>query len=120
MSLNSENEKKSLKESLRNTEDPKETLECLEYILAHKTPFALYIATADGVNRTWIFDPDTVYRMLGGEDKYISIFNSLFASEEEKEAGVVFFIFRKVGPLYSIRVDVEMLDEIANELYDEL
>jgi hypothetical protein len=33
---------------------------------------------------------------------------------------VVFFIFRKVGPIYSIRVDLELIDGIINDLYDEL
>ena len=47
MSLNSEQEKKSLRDSLRNTENLQETLECLERILINRTPFALYIATAD-------------------------------------------------------------------------
>lgn len=120
MSLNSEHEKKSLKESLKHTENVRETLECLEHILARRTPFALYVATADRTDCTWIFDPDTVYGMVGGEDKYNSIFESLFRTDEEKAIGVVFFIFRKVGPIYSVRVDIEIIDEIINELYDEL
>jgi hypothetical protein len=120
MSLNSEREKKSLKDSLRNTENLRETLECLEHVLIHRTPFALYVATADRTDCTWIFDPDTIYEMVGGKDKYDDIFNSLFVTEEERATGVVFFIFRKVGPIYSVRVDIELIDEIINELYDEL
>ncbi len=120
MSLNSEQEKKSLKESLRNTENLRETLECLEHILIHRTPFALYVATADRSDCTWIFDPETIYQMVGGEDKYNSIFDSLFYTEEERAVGIVFFIFRKVGPIYSVKVDLELIDEIINELYDEV
>lgn len=119
MSLNSEQEKKSLKESFKNTENLQETLECLEHILANRTPFALYVATADRSDCTWIFDPQTIYQMVGGESKYSSIFESLFVSDEEKATGVVFFIFRKVGPIYSVRIDIELIDEIINELYDE-
>ena len=120
MGLNSEEEKKSLKQSLKNTDNLNDTLLCLEQVLAQRTPFALYIATADRTNCTWIFDPQTVYQMVGGEEKYNRIFDSLFPSEEDKSCGVVFFILRKVGPLYSIRVDVELIDEILNDLYDEL
>lgn len=117
MSINSEQEKESLKASLKNTENLQETLECLEYILKHKTPFALYVATADRTNCLWIFDPQTVYGMVGGEDKYNSIYNSLFTTEEDRSVGLIFFIFRKVGPLYSIRVDTDLINEIIDELY---
>jgi len=120
MTLNSESEKRSLKESLRNTENLSETVQCLEHILAHRTPFALYVATADRSDCMWVFDPETVYQMVGGKTKYNEIFNSLFDSEEEKATGVVFFILKKVGPLYSVRVDTELIDEIINDLYDEL
>lgn len=120
MSLNSEQEKKSLRDSLRNTDDLQETLKCLEHILVHRTPFALYIATADRTDCTWIFDPETIYGMVGGEDKYDVIFDSLFPTEEDKSVGIVFFIFKKVGPLYSVRVDIELIDEIINDLYDDV
>jgi hypothetical protein len=120
MSLNSDKERESLKESLKNTENLSETVECLEHVLAHRTPFALYVATADRTDCMWIFDPDTVYQMVGGKDKYDEIFDTLFVTEEERFVGVVFFIFRKVGPLYSIRVDISLIDEIINELYNEI
>jgi len=120
MSLNSEQEKKSLRDSLRNTENLQETLKCLERILIHRTPFALYVATADRTDCAWIFDPETVYGMVGGEDKYRVIFDSLFLTEEDKSVGIIFFIFKKVGPLYSIRVDIDMIDEIINDLYNDV
>lgn len=120
MSLNPEQEKQSLKESFRNTENLNETLQCLEYILKNHTPFALYIATADHSNCMWIFNPQVIYDMLGGEDQYNKIFDSLYQTEEERQTGIVFFVFKKVGPLYSVKIDVELIDEIINELYDEL
>ena len=118
--FNTEQEKQSLKESFRNTEDLNETLHCLEHVLKNHTPFALYVATADRTDCTWIFDPEMVFSMIGGEDKYNQIFDTLFQSEDEKSVGVVFFIFRKVGPVYSIRVDIDLIDEIIEELYNEL
>lgn len=120
MGINSEHEKQSLKESLKNTEDLQETLKFLERILISRTPFALYIATADRTDCAWIFDPETVYQMVGGERVYQKIFDGLFVTEEERSTGVVFFILKKVGPLYSVRVDIELIDEIINELYEEI
>lgn len=120
MSLNSDQEKKSLKDSLKNIDNPLEVIESLEQVLEYKTPFALYIATADRTNCSWIFDQQTIYRMLGGEYHYRVVFDSLFPTPEDKELGVVFLILRKVGPLYAVRVGVETIDEIINELYDEL
>lgn len=119
MGLNSEQEKNSLRESLKNTSDLNQTIFCLECVLKYKTPFALYIATADKTNCSWIFDKDVVYGMLGGEDKYKTIQNSM-DPETDGDAEIIFFIFKKVGPLYAIRVDIETIEEIINELYDEL
>jgi hypothetical protein len=120
MSTNSDQERQSLKNSLKNTEDLQETLKYLEYVLAYRTPFALYIATADRSDCMWIFDPGTVYRMIGGEHNYDRIRENLFPTEEEEATGIVFFIFRKVGPIYSIKVDIDMIDQIINDLYNEL
>ena len=120
MSLNSEQEKNSLKESLKNTDDLNQTVFCLECILKYKTPFALYVATADRSDCTWIFDPEVIYSMLGGEDKYTQIYSTLLLTEEEQSSEVLFFIFKKVGPLYSVRVGTDIINEIVNELYDEL
>ena len=120
MNFNTEEEKQALKHSLLNTEDLKETLECLEVVLISRTPFALYVATADRSDCTWIFDPETIYQMVGGEKKYNEIKDSILTTEEEKSVGVIFFIFKKVGPLYSIRVDIDLIDEIVNELYETI
>lgn len=122
MGLNSEQEKQSLKESLKNTEDLDQTLLCLECILEYKTPMALYIATADRSDCTWIFDADMIYSMLGGERKYKDIYKTLFTSEteDESEAGILFFIFKKVGPFYSIRIDLQTIEEIVEDLKGDL
>jgi DNA-binding transcriptional regulator GbsR (MarR family) len=120
MTFNTEEEKSSLKNSLRNTENIHETLECLEHVLHHRTPFALYVATADRSDCTWIFDPETVMQMVGGEKKYYSVFDTLFPTEEEKEIGIIFFVLRKVGPIISTKIDIELIDEIINELYEEI
>jgi hypothetical protein len=120
MTFNTEDEKISLKNSLRNTEDLHETLECLEHVLHHHTPFALYVATADRNDCTWIFDPETVIQMVGGDEKYFAIFDSMFPTDEEKDIGVVFFILRKVGPIVSIKIDIELIDEIINDLFEEI
>lgn len=122
MGLNSEQEKNSLKESLKNTDDLNQTLFCLECVLKYRTPFALYVATADRSDCTWIFERDLVISMLGGEEKYNQTYNSLMESdsEEEESLGVLFFIFKKVGPLYAIKVDLEIIDQIVEELYEEI
>ena len=120
MSLNSDEERESLKRSFSNTEDIRGTITSLEYIYEYQTPFALYVATLDNTNFMWIFDPDTVYRMIGGERAYQGVFDSLFLSEEEREVGIIFFVLRKVGPLVSVRVDKATIGDIIQELYDEL
>jgi len=120
MNFNTDEEKQALKNSLLNTENLNETLECLEHVLIHRTPFALYVATADRADCMWIFDPDTVYEMVGGIDKYTSVYDEMFPTDEDKSVGVVFFILKKVGPLYSIRLSIEIIEEIIEELYENL
>lgn len=120
MSINSEKEKEYLKESLKRTENLQRTLECLEQVLVKKTPFALYIATADRSDCSWIFDPELIYGMIGGEHQYKEVVESLFETEEERATGIVLFILKKIGPLYSVRVDLETINEIIDDLYNEI
>jgi len=120
MNFNTEEEKEALKRSLLNTENLNETLECLEQILINRTPFALYIATADRSDCMWIFDPGTVYEMVGGEKKYKDIYEEMFSSKDDESIGVIFFILKKVGPLYSIRLDIEVIEEVIEELYENI
>lgn len=121
MGLNSEQEKQSLRDSLKNTENLDQTLFCLECILEYKTPMALYVATADRSDCTWIFDADMIYNMLGGRKKYAEIYRTLFqnGSEEPIEEGILFFIFKKVGPIYSIKIDLETIEEIVEDIKKE-
>ena len=92
-------------------------LEHLERILNTKDPFALYIATADKSNCSWIFDKKTLCSMLGGEANYLAIENQI--AKDSEEDFVLFFILKKVGPLYSIRLEVEFLNEVLDELYNK-
>jgi hypothetical protein len=123
MSFNTEEEKQTLKASLKNTSDLNETLKCLEHVLHTQDPFALYVATADRSDCSWIFDAKTIYDMVGGEDKYDALYKSIMFPEEETNdnvLGVIFFIFKKVGPIYAIKIDLELIDEIIEELYNEI
>lgn len=120
MNFNTQEEREALKQSLLNTKDLNETLECLEHVLVHRTPFALYIATADRTDCMWIFDPNTVYEMVGGEKKYNKVYNEIFPTEEDKSVGIVFFILKKVGPIYSIRLEIETIEEVIAELYENI
>ena len=120
MTFNTEEEREALKRSLLNTENLNDTLECLEHVLVYRTPMALYVATEDRTDCMWIFDPDTIYDMIGGEDKYDSIFNQMFPTEEEKAVGVAFFILKKVGPLYSIRLNIDLIEDVIGELYENI
>lgn len=116
MGLNSEYEKQTLKESLINTKDLDQTLFCLECIIEYKTPMALYVATADRSDCTWIFDAEMIYSMLGGQNKYKEVYDSLLSTEEEKERDILFFIFKKTGPIYSIVVNIETIEEIVDDI----
>ena len=120
MNFNTQEEREALKQSVLNTEDLNETLECLEHVLVHRTPFALYVDTADRSDSMWIFDPDTVYQMVGGESKYKNIHDEMFPTEEDRAIGIVFFILKKVRPLYSIRLNIEVIEEVIAELYENI
>lgn len=117
---NTQEEKEALIKSLMNTQDLNETVHCLEKVLMKRTPFALYVATADRTNCIWIFDPETIYEMVGGKDKYDETREGMFLTPEEKETGVVFFVLKKVGPLYAVRLDIDIIDEVIEELYKGL
>jgi len=119
VNFNTEEEKAALLASLSNTNDLSQTIYCLEKVLEYRTPFALYVATADRSDCTWIFDEEMVYSMLGGEDRYIKVRKDMFPTPLEEESGVVFFVFKKVGPFYSIRVDLALIEEILDELTQE-
>jgi hypothetical protein len=66
--FNTESEKSVLVQSLRRTSDPESAKRSLEIVVEKQTPLAFYIATADKSNCMWLFNPTSVYDMLGGED----------------------------------------------------
>jgi hypothetical protein len=75
-------------------------------------PIGLYVATKDQKDITWLFDEKEIALMLGGEDALISVTSQLLPTKEDKEDGVLFVIFKKVGPIYSIRIERAVLEEV--------
>lgn len=114
--FNTEAEKDILVKSLMQSGDRDGVVECLEYIIEHHTPFALYVATADRSLCMWIFDPDTVYDMLGGEDIHDKTFRSVFTDDIERGQGILFYVLRKVGPALVIRLSEQTLADILSAL----
>lgn len=81
-------------------------------VLEEGGPIGLYVATQDQSDITWLFDEKEIALMLGGEDALISITNQLLPTEEDKKEGLLFAIFKKVGPIYSIRLQRSILEEV--------
>lgn len=122
MESNRELEKSSLKQSFKSAGPINDVVYCLEQVLKNKTPFALYIATLDKSDCIWIFDPSTIYEMLGGEKEYKKIKASFDSNLPSEESGcfVLFIIMKKINPHYVIKIDLDIIEEIISELYDEL
>lgn len=114
--FNTEAEKSILSESLRKAGDQDSVVESLKYILENHTPFALYVATSDRSSCMWIFDPDTVYEMLGGKDIHDKTFRSLFTDDIERREGILFYVLRKVGPVMTIRLSDEAVRSVLESL----
>lgn len=114
--FNTENEKKTLVDSLRRSGDPAGVLESLYYIEKNHTPFALYVATADQSNCMWIFDPDSVYELLGGQDIHDKTFRSVFIDDIERSEGILFYVLRKIGPAIVIRVSEDTIRFVIDSL----
>jgi hypothetical protein len=85
-------------------------------VIENHSPFALYIATKDRMDCSWIFDPELVCYMLGGKQTYDVAFNSMFLTDEERKVGIAMFVMRKVGPLISLRLEEELLINVYDEL----
>lgn len=109
MSINTPEEKKILAQSLNKTGDREGVLESLRFIADNRTPFALYVATKDRSNVMWVFDPDTVYEMLGGEDIHDKTFRTLFPEQPERQEGILFYVFTKTQPVVVIRLGLETI-----------
>ena len=80
--------------------------------LKNNDPIALYVATQDQNDLMWIFEKSEISRMLGGPDSLESISEQLLPDEEDKDEGVVFVVLKKVGPIYAIRLEKAVLEEV--------
>ncbi len=109
VSINTPEEKKILAQSLNKTGDRDGVLESLRFIADNRTPFALYVATKDRSNVMWVFDPETVYEMLGGEDIHDKTFRTLFSDQIERQEGILFYVFTKTQPVTVIRLSLETI-----------
>jgi hypothetical protein len=118
--MNTEEEKRILANSLGHTSDLEAVLESLRFIADHRTPFALYIATLDRSNTMWIFDPDTVYEMLGGEDIHVKTFKSLFPDHNERQEGILFYVLTKTSPVTVIRLSLETICWVIDKLESDI
>lgn len=81
-------------------------------ILKENGPIALYVATKDQDNIMWLFDKEEINRMLGGESSLEELTEQLLPEEKDKKEGVVLVIFKKVGPIYAIRLEKAILEEV--------
>ena len=117
---NSQEEVDLLKQSFELSDNLPSTIESLKRVYRQKSPLALYIATLDRTDVMWLFDKDEIYYMIGGEDTYNQIFNEILPTELEKQSGIVFFIFKKIGPLYSVRLELDVIEDIIIYLLDKV
>jgi hypothetical protein len=114
--FNTDLEKDALANSLRKSNDPEGVLESLRYIEKNRTPFSLYIATLDKSNCMWVFDSSTIYDMLGGKDIHDKTFKKVFSEGEERENGILFYIFQKTSPVVAIRLTLTFIRELIETL----
>lgn len=110
--FNTEEEKRVLVESIRKTTNPQAAKESLQVVLEKQSPIALYIATADRRNCMWLFNPSSVYDMLGGEDIHHKIEKSIFTTPEEREEGILCYVFNKVEKTVAIRLSKQTIREV--------
>jgi hypothetical protein len=114
--FNTDAEISVLSESLRNSGDIDGVLESLYYVAQNHTPFGLYVATADRSNCMWVFDPQTLYEMLGGEDIHDKTFRSVFVDDIERANGILFYVLKKVGPVIAVRLSEETVRSVIDSL----
>ena len=50
--------------------------------------------------------------MLGGDDALKDIKQQLLPTEEDEKEGVLLAILKKVGPIYAIRLEKAVLEEV--------
>lgn len=90
----------------------KELVPEFQKTLEENEPIGLYIATEDQSDISWIFGREEVGRMLGGDENLDSITEQLLPSPKDRREGVVFAILKKVGPIYAVRLEKEVLEEV--------
>lgn len=105
-----------LAKSLQRTGKIDQVFGNLKSISETHNPFALYIATADRSSCMWIFDKNTVFDMLGGEDIHSKTFKSIFQTEEERDSGILFYVFKKIGPIVVVRLSEESITQLLNTI----
>jgi hypothetical protein len=113
-------EENILTESFLKSKDREGIIDSLRYVLDHKTPFALYIATLDRSNTMWIFDPDMIYDMLGGEDIHSKTFRTLFPNITDRQTGVLFYVLDKISPATVVRVELKTLCGVIKKLNSDI
>ena len=90
----------------------KELVPSFKKSLEEDEPIGLYIATEDQSDITWLFGKTHIAPMIGGDDALKDVTEQLLPSEEDKKEGVVFAILKKVGPIYAIRLEKAVLEEV--------
>lgn len=80
--------------------------------LINNDPIGLYVATKDQSDISWIFDTKQIELMLGGRDAYISIKEQLLPTREDSDEYLMMVVFKKVGPIYSLRLKKSILEEV--------
>lgn len=118
--FNTDAEKNLLAKSLKNVDDVGQAIESLKIVVERKTPFGLYIATLDRSNCMWIFKPEVVYYMLGGEDIHKKTFNAAFEGIEDKSEGILFYVLRKVGPIVTVRLSTTTIRSVIDSLESDV
>lgn len=102
-----------IKNIFKNISDvEKELVPKFKFALKNSNPIALYIATKDQNDITWLFDYKEIALMLSGEDSLESVTEQLLPTPQDKKDGLVFVIFKKVGPIYAIRLEKAILEEV--------
>jgi len=75
-------------------------------------PIGLYVATKDQSDIMWVFGKEEIASMLGGDEELERLVNQLLPTEKDKREGILFAILKKVGPIYAIRLEKAILEEV--------
>lgn len=117
---NSQEEIDLLRQSFELSDNLPGTIESLKKVHRQKSPLALYIATLDRMDVMWLFDKNEICYMIGGEDTYNQIYEQILPTELEKQKSIVFFILKKIGPIYSVRLELDVIEDVIIYLLDKV